>query len=218
MDGRELHELVGRLCVLDDAVRLRAYDEVRRHGQPATRSHVADVLGISVNLAAYHLDKLVDVGLLQASYARPPGSGGRGGGRPAKHYEPAEVELEVSIPPRRYDLAASLLAGAVEDLAAGEAIERAGHDAAYAVGRQLGGSVGDSAQALERLGYAPAEEQRRIVLRNCPFRRIAESNTTVVCALNLALIRGLLAGARDRRSTSLTPSSNSCCVIIGTGR
>lgn len=215
MDSRELHELVGRLCVLDDAVRLRAYEEVRHHAQPATRAHVAKALGISVNLAAHHLDKLVDAGLLKASYARPPGAGGRGGGRPAKHYHPTEVELEVSIPPRRYDVAARLLAGAVDDLASGEAPERAGHAAAYAVGRQVAAGASDAEQALERLGYAPAEEQRKLVLTNCPFRRVAESNTAVVCGLNLALVRGLLRGARDRRRTSLAPSPQRCCVVIG---
>jgi predicted ArsR family transcriptional regulator len=61
-------------------------------------------------LAAYHLDKLADAGLLVTSYARPAGRGGPGAGRPAKRYVRAQQELSVSVPPRDYGLLAGVLA------------------------------------------------------------------------------------------------------------
>ena len=65
-----------------------------------------------MRLAAFHLEKLLSEGFLEATYDRD----GRpvGVGHPAKRYRPTGLELEVSIPPRRYDLAAEILAEALE--------------------------------------------------------------------------------------------------------
>ena len=65
-------------------------------------------------LAVYHLDKLVEAGLLTASYQRPPGRSGPGAGRPAKLYARSDREFAVTVPPREYELAARLLVQAVE--------------------------------------------------------------------------------------------------------
>src|ERR1700729_1564531 len=93
---------------LDDPVRRRLYDFV------AGRDEAAGAAGIGRPLAAYHLDKLVELGLLTASYQRPPGRGGPGAGRPAKRYARSAAEFTVAVPPREYELAARLLAAAVE--------------------------------------------------------------------------------------------------------
>lgn len=102
---------LAQLCTLDEPTRRSVYQAVRR-SPPASRAQVADVVGISVSLAAFHLDTLVDAGLLRASYARPPGRGGPGAGRPAKWYRPSDVAIEVSAPPRRYDVLGAILADA----------------------------------------------------------------------------------------------------------
>jgi predicted ArsR family transcriptional regulator len=47
----------------------------------------------------FHLDKLVDAGLLRARYQAPDGPTARVGRRP-KVYEPSGLELDVSIPER----------------------------------------------------------------------------------------------------------------------
>ena len=104
----DLNETVVRLCVLDDPARWAAYVAVRTAGRPLTRAEVADEVGISVKLAAFHLEKLLSEGFLEATYER--GEGSAGVGHPAKRYRPSGLELEVSIPPRRYDLAAEILA------------------------------------------------------------------------------------------------------------
>src|SRR5204863_342359 len=64
-------------------------------------------------LAAYHLDKLAEAGLLTTTYARPPGRGGPGAGRPAKHYTRTQRELAIGVPPRNYALLAELVTEAV---------------------------------------------------------------------------------------------------------
>lgn len=98
---------------LDDPVRHRLYKYVAGRGRPVCRDEAAGAAGIGRPLAAYHLDKLVELGLLTASYQRPPGRRGPGAGRPKKHYARSTAEFTVSVPPRDYELAARLLAAAV---------------------------------------------------------------------------------------------------------
>ena len=80
--------------------------------------------GISRVLAAFHLDKLVAGGLLRASYARLSGRTGPGAGRPAKLYSRVGLDEAVSLPARRYDVAAGTLADGLARLA-----EQVGDDA-----------------------------------------------------------------------------------------
>src|SRR5580698_3996201 len=108
------HAGLAALSSLDDPVRRRLYDFVAGRDEPAGRDEAAAAAGIGRPLAAYHLDKLVEQGLLAASYARPPGRGGPGAGRPAKVYARSGREFAVSVPPREYELAARLLAAAVD--------------------------------------------------------------------------------------------------------
>jgi predicted ArsR family transcriptional regulator len=96
------------LGTLEDDLRRSLYVYVRAQGRPVSREEAAEHAGISRKLAAFHLDKLVDRGLLTYSYARPPGRGGRGAGRSAKYYEPSSREIDVTIPERRYDLLGSV--------------------------------------------------------------------------------------------------------------
>ena len=74
------------LSSLDDPVRRRLYEVVTRQPGPVSRDEAASAAGIGRALAVYHLDKLVESGLLTASYSRPPGRSGPGAGRPAKLY------------------------------------------------------------------------------------------------------------------------------------
>src|SRR6516162_4761867 len=102
------------LSSLDDPVRRRLYEVVTRQAGPVSRDEAASAAGIGRALAVYHLDKLVESGLLTASYSRPPGRSGPGAGRPAKLYARSDREFAVTVPPREYELAARLLVQAVE--------------------------------------------------------------------------------------------------------
>ncbi|MGH3158527.1 MAG: helix-turn-helix domain-containing protein, partial [Streptosporangiaceae bacterium] len=88
---------------LDDPVRSRLYEFVARRSESAGRDEAAAAAGISRALAAYHLDKLVESGLLTASYERPPGRSGPGAGRPAQVYARSGREFAVTVPAREYE-------------------------------------------------------------------------------------------------------------------
>src|SRR5436305_8219169 len=126
-----------RVQLLTEPTRRAAYDVVRAARRALTRDEVAAATGISRRLAAFHLDLLAEGGLLTVDFARPPGRTGPGAGRPSKRYRVSEVEVEVSLPPRRYDLAARVLARAVAEPDDGPPAERAA-----AIARDEGRRIG----------------------------------------------------------------------------
>src|SRR3954466_9431333 len=107
--------------LLAEPTRRRIYDAVRMSRATMSRDEVAAACDISRRLAAFHLDLLADAKLLEVSYARPAGRTGPGAGRPAKRYAVADVDLEVSVPRRRYDIPARILARALEETPQGDA-------------------------------------------------------------------------------------------------
>jgi predicted ArsR family transcriptional regulator len=100
------------VAALVDPVRRALYDHVRQQRHPVSREEAADAVSISRNLSAFHLDKLVDAGLLRARYEAPADQP-RGRGRAPKVYEPTDGALTMSVPPRRYELVGEILAEAV---------------------------------------------------------------------------------------------------------
>lgn len=206
-----------QLSNLVDQVRRALYEYVAAQPDPVTREGAAAATGITRTLAAYHLDKLTDAGLIEAGYARPAGrSGGPGSGRPAKHYMRAAQELEVSLPDRSYLLMADLLAGAVEADETGS-VRAAATRHARQTGRAAAADAdSDLETALRALGYEPAHtNEDDIELRNCPFHRLSQAHTDLVCSLNLDLIDGLLEGAGESVDRAeLAPEEGRCCVLI----
>src|SRR5215468_3676341 len=137
------------LSSLDDPLRRRLYEVVTRQPGPVSRDEAASAARIGRALAVYHLDKLVESGLLAASYQRPPGRSGPGAGRPAKRYARSGREFTVSVPPREYELAAHLLAQAVAADQDGASRAALG-DAARRFGESAG--AGHRAAAAEAAG------------------------------------------------------------------
>jgi predicted ArsR family transcriptional regulator len=214
---------------LDDPVRGRLYQAVAGSARPVGRDEAAAAAGVGRPLAAYHLDRLVELGLLTASYQRPPGRGGPGAGRPAKVYARSGREFAFSVPPREYELAALLLAAAVDGDAGGTS-QAALRDAARQYGadagrrrRIPGDGEGDARQALQAVlrehGFEPWQDTGgSVYLRNCPFHQLAGRHPGLVCGMNLALIDGMVDGleAGDMRP-GLVPGSGRCCVVIADG-
>jgi predicted ArsR family transcriptional regulator len=213
---------------LGDPVRRSLYEFVAGSPGPVGRDEAAAAAGIGRPLAAYHLDKLVSQGLLTASYQRPAGRGGPGAGRPAKVYARSGSEFVVTVPPREYELAARLLARAVEADPSG-----ASRAALHGVARQFGADLGRRGQAAEPgredtlqsaedalrgHGFEPwHDEDGTVRLRNCPFHRLAAQHTEVVCGMNLALIEGLVAGlGATGLQPALDPQPGWCCVVLST--
>jgi predicted ArsR family transcriptional regulator len=217
------------ICGLDDPVRRRLYEYVSGRPDRVSRDEAASATGVGRPLAAYHLDRLVAVGLLEAGYERPSGRSGPGAGRPAKVYARSSQEFAVTVPPREYELAGLLLAEAVESDPDGAALHCL-HKAARAVGTEMGqsargaGSGGCSGDrswqamhtALRAHQFEPYDDpDGRIALRNCPFHRLAVRHRQVVCSMNLSLIEGITdgLGASDLRP-ELEPGPGRCCVVV----
>ena len=139
---------VASLSSLDDPVRRRLYEVVRERTEPVGRDEAAAAAGVGRALAVYHLDKLVESGLLTASYRRPPGRSGPGAGRPAKLYARSDREFAVTVPPREYELAARLLVQAVEADSSGRSL-LALRDAARRLGAELGSRLQRGGADLE---------------------------------------------------------------------
>jgi predicted ArsR family transcriptional regulator len=217
---------VGPVCSLGDPARRRLYDYVAGEHQPVGRDEASAAVGISRSLAAYHLDRMVDDGLLEVSFARRSGRTGPGAGRPAKLYERSPRQFQISLPPRDYEFAARLLAQAVEAESTGRA--RASlEESARALGRDLAAEVkrrrsqskgGDPAADLEEVlterGYEPfRDEGNAIRLRNCPFHRLADAHRELICGMNLCLLEEAVAGGTGLRAV-LDPQPAMCCVAI----
>jgi predicted ArsR family transcriptional regulator len=217
---------------LSEPTRRALYEHVARVGGWVSRDEAADALGIERATAAHHLDRLATDGLLDVDYQRRTGRRGPGAGRPAKLYARARRDIEVSLPPRDYELAGALLAEAVdrcrasgEDVvdslrgAAGAAGQRLAADARSAVG---GGRRGPKHArrlvdaALVEEGYEPQREtDGTVVLRNCPFHRLAEAHTELICNMNLDLLRATLDELGDTGLEAvLDPSEGYCCVKL----
>jgi predicted ArsR family transcriptional regulator len=210
---------------LDDPVRARLYDVVSASSAAMGRDEAAVAAGIGRPLAAYHLDKLVELGLLTATYQRPGDRTGPGAGRPAKLYARSGREFAVTVPPREYELAARLLAAAVQSDTSGQS-SAAVRDAAQRYGAGLAsgdqatataGPVSHGVQtALRQHGFEPWRAADGAVrLRNCPFHQLAAAHRDLVCGMNLALIDGLIEGfgASDLHP-ELDPQPGRCCVVI----
>ena len=210
-------EPVSALSALGDPTRRSAYDYVAAQGRPVGRDEVASALGIGRTLAAYHLDRLANDGLLSVAYARRSGRTGPGAGRPAKLYERSDRELAVSVPPRDYGLAARLLAHAATQDEQG-ATRRALREAADSLGREIAATAPappDLERLLRERGYEPYEDDAGVMrLRNCPFHAVAQSHPDVVCDMNLSLLGASCAGLDADGQAVLEPGPGRCCVAI----
>ena len=213
---------------LQEPVRRSLYRYVAAQRRDVSRDEAARGVGVQRALAAFHLDKLVEAGLLDATFRRLSGRTGPGAGRPAKLYRRSSSEHAVSVPPRTYDLAARLLAQAVEESGEGRA-----RDSVTKVGRRFGRQVGEQvaehlagrasrarrmaalAQALEGYGYEPRQEGPALRLANCPFHTLSESHRDLVCGMNLSLLSGVLDGmAGDDLQAVPDPRPGECCVTL----
>jgi predicted ArsR family transcriptional regulator len=209
------------LRFLDEPVRRKLYDWVSAQAEPVGRERAAAATGVSRSLAAFHLDKLVDAGLLEASYMRLTGRVGPGAGRPARVYRRSDREFSVSVPERRYVRAAGLFADALERLGDGGP-PRVLREAAHDLGRDIGGGAGRGSsrtkllRALTDGGYEPVTDALGTVrLRNCPFDALADAHRPLVCGTNLALAQGIAAGAgATEMRPELDPQPGYCCVAF----
>ena len=215
MDERPLADRVAAVSALDEPVRRALLDYVSRSDAPVSRDDVAEAFGLARSTAVFHLDRLVEAGLLAVEFRRLTGRTGPGAGRPSKLYTKAAGEVAVTVPERRYDFAGHLLLAAMEASArTGEALGEALRRTAEQAGRTLAASGRSLERILDDQGFEPRPDGGGgLVLGNCPFHRLARQHTEIVCQLNLDLLRGAAEGSGDRQHTMvLDPQMGRCCV------
>ena len=222
---------IEKVAALGDPQRARLYALVRESYRSVTREEAATAAGISRKLAAFHLDRLVDAGLLEASFERPSGVAGRIGRAPKRYLAP-DVELAVTIPQRHYDVVGEILldaiAGAEPDETPIEAVARVARERGLRLGTDLQqqrrlGRVGPErglavlAEVLGDHGFEPTESSDGLIERNCPFRRLAQRHPEMVCRINHNLVEGVIGGlGATRLEALLEPAEDRCCVVVRT--
>jgi predicted ArsR family transcriptional regulator len=208
---------------LADPVRRALYEYVAAQPDAVGREAAAAAVQVPVHTAKFHLDRLCDEGLLQTEYRRLTGRTGPGAGRPAKLYRRADREFAVSLPERRYDLAAHILATAVQQAESGAPLADALREAAYDEGRRLGARTSAAgpdlarlAQALAAQGFEPRIEGDVLVLANCPFDSLAKEHTSLMCRLNQWYVQGTADGLGCQAIRAcLAPAPGMCCIRAG---
>jgi predicted ArsR family transcriptional regulator len=217
----DLPDVMG-VAALADPLRRRLYRYVARSAEPVGREEAAAAVEVPVHTAKFHLDRMVDDGLLTVEFRRLSGRSGPGAGRPAKLYRRSEHEFTVSLPERRYDLLGEVLAdAAAASVAQRVPIDEVTGPVARAHGEEFarehtvadGGPLERLADVLEQGGYEPRVDAERMVLENCPFDRLAQDHTALVCGLNLDFVEGVIDGIGCTEvDATLDPSPGRCCV------
>lgn len=200
---------VEAVASLIEPIRRALYDYVAGSAELVSRDDAAEAVDVSRQVAAYHLDRLAADGLLEIEFRRLTGREGPGAGRPSKLYRRSDHVHEVSIPPRRYALAARILLDAATE---GALDERT----LVAVARRAGVEIGEVGleAALEGTGYEPVTEDDEIRFRNCPFHLLKDRDRDTTCGLNLALVAGMVEGSGSDKEAILAPEEGYCCVRI----
>jgi predicted ArsR family transcriptional regulator len=212
--------------LLQDPVRRALYRHAVAAGGEVSRNQAAEAAGVARSLAAFHLDKLVEAGLLEASFRRLGDRRGPGAGRPSKLYRRAAGEVAATFPPRTYEAAAQLLAEAVEQAGADPELQAVARRAGADAGRRITAEAEAEAPAgtapapaIERVlaarGYEPYRDGDALRLRNCPFATLSAEYPVLVCAMNLSLLEGLLEGLGDAPERAvMDPAPGRCCVAV----
>ncbi len=183
---------------LSDISRFRILEELRSGG-PLDSRELGRLIGLHPNTVRSHVDKLIEAGLVRNLTAPTSGPG-----RPRVLYE-AVADGEAAQQ-SGYRLLAQILASY---LATSDRPQAIAESAGRAWGRYLTdkpspftGCSADEAtqkvvQLFSELGFMPEaaveSDERKILLHRCPFREVAQSNQTVVCAVHLGMLKGALA-------------------------
>jgi len=190
--------------------------------RPLSVSDVAELTGLHINTARFHLDALVSDGLAERSSEERDVPG-----RPRILYA-ARGQLPG---PRSYKLLAEMLTGLVASLADRPAAAEAGRAwGRHLVERAAPSQRVDADEAtvrlnrvLDAIGFQPEIRRGKtktdieIRLHHCPFREVAERHTDVVCEIHLGLMQGaLLELQAPVEATALEPfvSPNLCVARL----
>jgi predicted ArsR family transcriptional regulator len=230
----DLEERIAGVASLAEPQRRALYRYVVGKGGAVTKDDAAAALGVARSVAAFHLERLVADGLLVTEFRRLSGRQGPGAGRPAKLYRRADREMSVSLPSRQYDLAAALLAAAVDEsmrskTPVGVTLSRISAARGRELGERARAEAGErptrrrlisaALDVLEQQGYEPRQHGNEVLLANCPFHALVHEQRDLVCGMNRDLLAGMCeAVGDDVLAARLAPSEGRCCVRLDVKR
>jgi predicted ArsR family transcriptional regulator len=230
MSNSDFEERIAGVASLAEPQRRALYRFVVERGEAVSKDEAATAIGVARSVAAFHLERLVADGLLTTEFRRLSGRQGPGAGRPAKLYRRAEREVSVSLPARQYDLAAGLLAAAVDDatrtgVPVGDALTRIAHERGHDLGDRVrdeagkrpsrGALVDATIAVLAEQGYEPRVANDEVVLANCPFHALVDEQRELVCGMNHDYLCGMAdAVGDDLLRARLAPAEGVCCVRL----
>ncbi|MSO78750.1 MAG: HTH domain-containing protein [Acidimicrobiia bacterium] len=213
------------LKALADDTRYAVYRELASSTAALSAQDLADLLGVHANTIRLHLERLKEVGLIDAEAIH------RGTvGRPQHLYFLASGAPGLGFDPPAHALLAGLLAALSE---------RIGADSSDATdtGRAWGMEAGKRTRSksclraleseLSRLGFEPAVEpgdgtsegNARIEFLHCPFRELAEAYPELVCNLHRGLCEGVVdqvgGGRVEEFATLYDPEPCHVTVAVG---
>lgn len=196
--------------VFGDGTRRAIYRHVLDADQPLSAAEVAAVFGLHRTVARAHLERLVEVGLVQVGLRRRPS-----GGRPAKVYSPGDERLEVMVPARRYEPLARLLLRLVAETTpeprAVEAAVEAGREYGVEISRATSGDLtgasrpmtpAEAATWLSQAGYRTRLDDGgnavvTLDVTNCVYKELATEYPDVVCAFDRGMFCGMIGASLD---------------------
>ena len=215
------------VALLAEPTRQRLYLYLRERQEPVGREEAARHTGVKPRLAAFHLDRMAEAGLLDVEYRRLSGRAGPGAGRPAKVYSVSSQSFSVEVPQTRYALAASMMATALSAGGPRDNGTKSLQDVATAVGESLGDEIRRQARTkrarqeavrgkLTQLGYEPqVQESGEWAMRNCIFAELSSSHRELVCPMNAAFVTGLVDGAHVKSlRVEQRTAPPGCCVRL----
>jgi predicted ArsR family transcriptional regulator len=181
---------------LSAPARLEVLDHLRACAEPVDAHAVAAATGLHVTTVRFHLDALIEAGLV-VSHRRPPSGRGRPRTLYAPSFGPGDPYRELS----------EVLAAHFGDTAERRTrrARRAGHEWAA---QRLSATPAPSRSPAEarrvvaglftEMGFDPEFDPEpahgdRVLLHGCPFRDTARDHPEVVCAAHQGLLAGLLA-------------------------
>lgn len=209
-------DAVAAIASIRDPLRRLLFDTVSKSAVAVGRDDVAEATGLPRSTAAFHLDRLVETGLLMVTYQRRSGRTGPGAGRPAKLYRRVASEIAVAFPERHYDVIGDVLASAIDESdQTAEPVRSSLLRIARARGEEFGRDSTSFDEVLERAGYEPhSEANGDLVLTNCPFHALATRHTSIICEANVALLEGAAAASDESCYVLFSPSAGQCCVRV----
>jgi predicted ArsR family transcriptional regulator len=229
MDTMETSRLEPDLAViatLRDPTRRRLYEYVERQPRAVSRDEAAEAVHVSRALAAFHLEKLVRVGLLKAEYRRLSGRSGPGAGRTSKLYRRSRHGFAVSVPQRNHELLARLLAESLSSAARTSPGLAPAREYGRSLGRRARGRVrgrpgperllGCVEDVLGSLGFDPYRtSSNEVRLRNCPFDPLSRLFTPLVCGVGQAIMSGVVEGVgAEQARVDREEQPDRCCGVI----